>query len=166
MAWFNIFSFIVQTITSIPSALASTKELTSKHPHGTAGAEQAYADFMGSATTVIYRFRLVAELGVPPSIKGGLWTFPVVFRSNQILTDATEQLLASIGRIALFGSTEALNEAKRLSDAIAEIGGKWPSQRWPARVPELIDAMEQASTCLGDFARVIRNELGDQDAAP
>gem|GEM_PF-5445230 len=90
MAWFNIFSFIVQTITSIPSALASTKELTSKHSHGAAGAEQAYDDFMTAATTVIYRFRLMAELGVPPPITGGLWTFPAVFRSSRVLTDATK----------------------------------------------------------------------------
>jgi len=154
------FSF-EQFMTSLPSGLASMKQLTAHENKSAApGAEKAYVAFLQAATALVYRFGLVADLGVPPPMKGGLWTYPAVLRSHRVLVDQNEALLVALGQIVALGSTNALEAAFALTEAIAEVGKNWPAQRWPKTHQPLMDAIQTASNRLGDFAKAVRKELG------
>jgi hypothetical protein len=151
---------VMQFMGSLPSEWLSMKQLISHDPRSAApGAEKAYVAFITAATSLIYRFGLLADLGVPPRLQGGLWTFPAVMRSHRVLVDQNEALLVAFGQIAALGSTDALEAAGALAGAIAEVGKNWPSQRWPNRHQPLMDALHAAGERLGDFTRAVRKEL-------
>lgn len=150
----------VQTITSLPSAILAVKQLAPNDGRRSApGAECAYINFINSASAVIYRFRLIADLGVPPQIKGAAWTWPVAIQSQRALIDSTEVLIGAIGRIVALGSSKTLIEARNVTEAIHEIGTNWPAERWPKKVPGLLTGIEIAGERLGNFAHVVRDEM-------
>ena len=158
---FGLFFSIEQIVTSFPSGLLSMKQLASHETKPAApGAEKAYLAFIEAATSMVYRFGLVAEMGVPPTLKGSVWTYPTVLRSHRVLVDQNEALLVAFGHIVALGSTDALKAAGEMTDAIVEVAKNWPTQRWPGKHQPLMDAIQTASNRLGDFARTIRKELG------
>jgi hypothetical protein len=165
MNLFNLVTSGMQAASSIPGGLLSAKQLTSREPKGPApGAERAYTAFISAAMSVLYRYSLMASLGVPPPLRGGMWTFPIVYRSHRVLADQNEAMLVAYGQIAALGSTDAFKAADEVVRAINEVALRWPKDvRWVERDEQTVAAMRAAGDRLADFSRHVHSEVTPAD---
>jgi hypothetical protein len=59
---------------------------------------RAYLAFEKGAAEMLFHVQLVVGIGVPPSIKGGLWSYPVVYRSHRSMVDAMSTMVVAFAR--------------------------------------------------------------------
>ena len=132
---FNLLTSGMQAVTSIPGGLLSAKQLASRWPKGPApGAQWAYrrALYRGSHVCALPIFASCLTRH-PATTQGGIWTYPVVYRSHRVLADQNEAMLIAYGQIAALGSTDAFKAADEVVRAANEIATGWPRICWVER---------------------------------
>lgn len=119
------------------------------------GALDDYLAFESAALRALMHIQLVGTVGTPPSLVGGLWSWPQVLRSWRRIVEELEEMLAAFGRLAVTGSSSENTAAVAVGLAIGGICSAWKPIRRQADQPEFAELVAQANDALSAFVSTV-----------
>jgi len=84
-------------------------------------AAAAYLAFEKGAAEMLLHMQLIVGIGVPPSIKGGLWSYPVVYRSHRAMIEAMSTMVVAFGQMVMLGTYEVNEAGFQFAEALADV---------------------------------------------
>lgn len=156
-----------QFLQGIPGAWSAAREIRGELDSGShPGAVATYLSFQAGATEVILHLQLIADVGLPPKMAGGLWTWPTVWRSFKGLMESGERMTVAFGQVLMLGSSDVTEAAYEVSMAIGDAMKSLPVQgRRLTLTPELRDRIEVANRAMSVYLLAAREAL-NLDALP
>ena len=168
MDWYSLFLGIFSGAVGLPSAAVSTRELLSKSEMGNAPgraahspeALTAYLAHENAGAEYLFNLHLIAEVGVPPKLLGGLWTWPIVYRAHRHLVESSSQLLTTFGQMVILGSYEVAERACDFAETLDALTRALTVQRGRIKSnPDFREKFQTATEALRTYMLAVREEL-------
>jgi len=168
MDWSSLFLGIFPGAVLLPSAAVSTRQLLSKSEMGNAPgraahspeALTAYLAHENAGAEYLFNLHLIAEVGVPPKLLGGLWTWPIVYRAHRHLVESSSQLLTTFGQMVILGSYEVAERACDFAETLETVTRSLTVQH--GRItssPDFREKFQTAAVALRTYMLAVREEL-------
>jgi len=153
----------VSLLEGLPASLGAVKGLRPGPGAGStsrAGAGAAYLAYEAAASELLFHVQLIVNIGVPPSIKGGLWSYPVVYRSHQAMVDAMAAMTVAFGQMVMLGSYEVNEAAFNFGMALADVTKSLPIVgRRMRSTPDFEERVHAAQVALRAFLLAARADM-------
>jgi hypothetical protein len=134
-----------------------------QHSNMLPGAEEASLRLLRAELNVLSNLGIVSRLGVPPSVQGGAWTWPQVFRSLRAVVDSANVVAEEVLIIRTLGPTiladAALEAAQHLANLLQNSNPTNTQRR--DFVPQVL--LEETVASLVTFRKLVRSELESPD---
>jgi hypothetical protein len=123
---------------------------------------EAYRRYQDAYVKVMQGLQMVASIGVPPPLRGALWTWPTVTRSTRRVVEGFDELLAALLEIAVVSDARVIDAAANAAESIADLASSFPARVRPGRLPkEFAEHVDAAAEQLGEFIERARNDLAE-----
>lgn len=116
-----------------------------------------YLEFQSALTQLLLDLHLLAGIGIPPSISGALWSWPIAFRAQRDVRDGMRSALGSLTAISLLASASVHDAGFRASELAAEAAEAFPDAKSSHERFEA--SVDRAQEALRDFIEAARAEL-------
>lgn len=162
---FSVLMPFANLLEGVPASLAAVRALhsgSSIEVSPSPAATSAYLAFEKGGVEMLFHVQLIAGIGLPPSIKGGLWSYPAVYRSHRAMVEAMSTLTVAFGQMVVFGTDQACGAGAKFSEVLAEAtqSMKIVNRRLQS-TPAFEAKIRLAQEALRDFLLTVRSELGD-----
>ncbi len=127
-------------------------------------AAPAYEEFLSYATHAHCRLGFIARIGVPPSLVGGLWSYPAMIRAQREFGDYGNKMVVAFAKIIMLGSDETAAAGFNVTTAFGEEVSSMAMEGSVFRAqfrggPEFESKATATSLAIREFALTARDDL-------